>query len=74
MRKRRENQRTLDFEPSNLAITNKYYERYVIIDEILKETPKILDLVHADLKAAFEAEEREKERECPYTSDNILRS
>ena len=42
-------QEALDFEPSNLKVTNEYYRRYETISRLLDETPAILDRIHRDL-------------------------
>ena len=62
MRTKKDAQSWLDFQPSNLKLTNEYYARYEAISEILDEAPRLLDLVHRDLKAALEEENRESQR------------
>ena len=44
MRMKRNNQLELDFQPSNLKVTNEYYERYERISDILYSHPEIVDL------------------------------
>ena len=39
-----------NFHASNLQVTNEYYEKYEAVSTILNENPKILDLVHEDIK------------------------
>lgn len=76
MRSKINNQTELNFQPSNLKITNKYYAKYEAISEILDKNPKILDAVHRDLKKTLEemaASERKRGAEFQYTSDTILR-
>jgi len=74
MRRLKDPQGVLDFQGSRLAITVKYYERYMAIGELLDGAPKILQLAHADLREALESLDRERERECRITSDNVLRT
>lgn len=75
MRRKRDTQGWLDFQPSNLQLTNQYYGRYEAISQILDETPRLLDLVHRDLEAALEEENRESKRRggFVYTSEMVLR-
>jgi len=75
MRKKRDTQSWLEFQPSNLKLTNEYYARYERISEMLDETPRLLDLVHRDLKRALEDENRERKRRggFVYTSEMVLR-
>ncbi len=74
MRKVKDPQGVLDFQGSRLAITVKYYKRYIAIGRMLDDAPAILRLVHADLREALESVERERERDCRITSDNVLRT
>ena len=75
MRKKRDTQGWLEFQPSNLKLTNEYYARYEAISEILDETPRVLELVHRDLEAALEDENRESKRQggFVYTSEMVFR-
>jgi len=75
MRKKRDTQGWLDFQPSNLKLTQEYFGRYEGISEILDETPKLLQLVHRDLELALELENREAKRRggFVYTSEMVLR-
>ena len=75
MRKKKDAQSWLDFQPSNLKLTNEYYARYEAISEILDATPRVLDLVHQDLEAALEEENRESRRRggFVYSSEMVLR-
>lgn len=74
MRRINDPQGVLDFQGPRLAITKNYYKRYVAIGELLDDTPRILQLVHADLCEALDSLERDRERECPISSDNVLRA
>lgn len=75
MRKKKDAQGWLEFQASNLKLTNEYYARYEAISEILDETPRLLDLVHRDLEAALRKENRESKRRggFVYTSEMVLR-
>ena len=74
MRKKRRSQRGLDFSGSHLKITNEYYARYEAVSTVLDQTPKLLDLVHNDLKRPLEQVNREgRGRRPEYTTDNLLR-
>ena len=75
MRTKRDTQGWLDFQPSNLKLTNDYFARYEAISKILDETPRLLELVHRDLEAALEEENRESKRRggFTYTSEMVLR-
>jgi IS5 family transposase len=64
----------LGFQASNLKITNEYFERYERISRILDENPKIIKLVHRDLKKVLTAKERYGPgRNSKCASDTILR-
>jgi hypothetical protein len=75
MRTKRDTQDWLDFQPSNLQLTNEYFGRYEAISVILDATPALLELVHRDLEAALEQEKREGKRRggFVYTSEMVLR-
>jgi hypothetical protein len=75
MRRKRDTQGWLDFQPSNLKVTNEYYARYEAISELLDETPQLLERVHGDLVEALEEENRERKRRGGfiYTSEMVLR-
>jgi len=75
MRKKRDTQGWLEFQPSNLKLTNEYYARYEAISRILDKSPRLLELVHRDLEAALEEENREGNRRGGfiYTSEMVLR-
>ena len=55
MRPKVKRQRELDFQPSNLKVTNEYYEKYQAASTVLDTHPRILDLVHQDLKDALKS-------------------
>ena len=65
----------LNFHPSNLLVTNEYYQKYEAVSTILDENPKILVLVHEDLKEELEFASTPDGRggTFRYTSDNVLR-
>ena len=75
MRRKRDTQGWLDFQPSNLKLTNDHYARYEAISQILCESPRLVDLVHRDLGRALEEENRESRRRrgFVYTSEMVLR-
>ena len=74
MRKKMNTQLEFDFQPSNLKITNEYFERYEKISEILDQNPEIVDLIHRDLKKVLKGKGKNGPgRQCTYTSDTILR-
>jgi IS5 family transposase len=75
MRKKRDTQGWLDFQPSKLTLTTRYFARYEGICAILEETPKLLELVHRDLERALELENRRRDRRggFVYTSEMVLR-
>ena len=75
MRKKRDTQGWIDFQPSSLKLTQEHFARYDEISEILDETPKLLELLHRDLEGALELENRERKRRggFVYTSEMVLR-
>ena len=75
MRKIKDNQGWLEFQSSNLMVTNAYYAKYEAISGLLDRTPKLLELVHQDLEEALRVENRESERRggFVYTSEMVLR-
>ena len=74
MRTKRNTQPEFDFQPSNLKITNEYYERYETISRILDENPEIVDRVHRDLKKALKSTRRRGSgRKCKVTTDTVIR-
>ena len=74
MRKKRNTQNEFDFQPSNLKVTNQYYERYERISEILDANPEIIDRVHKDLEKILKRKKRDGPgRSCDFTSEAVLR-
>lgn len=75
MRPRIQVQRTLDYNPSNLKVTNEYYAKYEAISQVLDDSPKILGWVHQDLAKLLKAQQKEGSagRRCSYASDTVLR-
>lgn len=75
MRTKIDHQRELDFQPSNLQLTNEYYRKYEAVSKVLDENPRILELVHRNLENALKAAECEDRsgRRFLYTSDTVLR-
>jgi IS5 family transposase len=67
-------QRGLDFSGSHLKITNEYYARYEAVSTVLDQAPKLLDLIHRDLKKTLEYVNREHRGRRPeYSTDNVFR-
>ncbi len=75
MRPKKNAQSELNFQPSNLKITNEYYTKYDAISAILDDTPGIVDTIHDDLAQALEesAVEDRHGAKFQYTSDTVLR-
>ena len=75
MRRKTNRQCEFDFPPSNLQLTNEYYEKYEAVSTILDASSRILDLVHRDLKETLEAENARSGDggNFEYTSDTVLR-
>ena len=74
MRMKRNNQLELDFQPSNLKVTNEYYERYERISAILDSRPEIVGLIHKDLKKILKSTKRNGPgRKCAVASETVLR-
>ena len=75
MRRKRDTQGWIDFQPSSLKLTNEYFARYEAISRILDDTPRLLDLVHADLQKALKSENRRRTRKGSFriTSEMVLR-
>lgn len=75
MRPKINTQSELNFQPSDLKITNEYYAKYESISQTLDENPKILDAIHNDIEQALEdAIVKDKGGgEFKYTSDTVLR-
>ena len=68
-------QAELDFQPSNLKVTNQYYKQYQAVSRVLEENPEILGLLHEDLKDALKsATSKDRSgKNFTYTSDTVLR-
>ena len=75
MRTRINDQPEFDFRPSNLKLTNAYYGIYQAASNVLDENPKILALVHGELKDALQSETGKKPDGSgfKYTSDTVVR-
>lgn len=73
MRRVKDGQGALDFQPATLKLTDNYHKRYRRIDALLTEVPAILRRVHGDIRKVLERANRKRERRCEYTSDNVLR-
>ena len=65
----------LNFQPSNLKITNEYYKKYKTISKLLDENKKIINLVHKDIGCTLEAIncKRNGGRPFDYTTETVLR-
>ncbi len=75
MRPKKNTQSELNFQPSNLEITNEYYAKYDRISAILDDNTGIVDAIHNDLAEALEAAAVEDGygAQFKYTSDTVLR-
>ena len=75
MRTKINHQPEFDFSPSNLKLTNQYYRRYEAVSHVLDENPKIVALVHRDLKDALQSETGKDPdgSRFKYTSDTVVR-
>jgi IS5 family transposase len=75
MRPKINRQFELDFHPSNLQVTNEYYEKYEAVSMILDDNPVILDFVHDDVGEELKATTSQIKggSDFTYTSDNVLR-
>lgn len=75
MRRKINSQAELDFHPSNLGVTNAYYEKYQAVSTLLDENPEIINLAHKDLKDALESATSDDRHggKFKYTSDTTLR-
>jgi IS5 family transposase len=62
----------LDFNPSRLKVTREYHEKYRAVDQILAETPKILNILHREISAILSKKGRK--RKAAFTSDQLLRA
>jgi len=75
MRIKLNTQTEIDFQPSNLKLTNQYYAKYKSVSSILDENPEIVEAVHRDLKKPLKyATVKGKDgRPHKFTSDQVLR-
>lgn len=73
MRIKHDGQSVLKFDRPSLELTAKHYERYQLIDGILRANPQILEPVHRDLEKALQTEKPSRDRPCEFTADNVLR-
>lgn len=74
MRTKINTQPEFDFQPSNLKVTNDYFERYEAISQILDQNPAIVGLAHRDLEVALAPTgDDRRSGSCRFTSDTILR-
>jgi IS5 family transposase len=75
MRQKINPQPELDLYRSNLKVTNEYYGKYETISRVLDQNPKILDLIHKDLKRALSTCTTRDSNggRFQYTSDTALR-
>lgn len=73
MRIKQDTQGVLEFQPPTLRLTAEHFARYDAIDRILKDQPRILNLVHRDLKKALDSMNKKRKRRSRFTSDNVLR-
>ncbi len=75
MRSKINRQSEFNFHPSNLRVTNEYYQKYEAVSTTLDENPRILGLVHEDVKDEldFATTLDGKGGTFTYTSDNVLR-
>jgi IS5 family transposase len=75
LRTKKNTQSELNFQPSNLEITNEYYAKYGRISAILDDNPGIVEAIHHDLDEALEeaAVEDRHGATFKYTSDTVLR-
>ena len=62
MRRAKDGQGTLEFQPATLKLTNEYHDRYRRIDALLEEVPGILRRVHADVLGKLERLNRQRDR------------
>jgi IS5 family transposase len=62
----------LDFNGSHLKVTREYYKKYQAINQILSQTPKILETFHRDISRSLGKGGRK--RISTFTSDQFLRA
>lgn len=65
----------LNFQPSNLKVTNEYFQKYETISRVLDENPKIIDLVHKEIGGVLVGVTGRDVRGRPfkYTTDTVVR-
>lgn len=78
LRRRTSNQTQIDFQASfqanALPETIEYYSRYELIDEVLRDNPDLVGLVHTDIQKALECINKAGQgRASRYTSEQVLR-
>lgn len=75
MRSKRNDQRELNFGPSNLKLTNGYYAKYESISKLLDESPGLVDELHADLQRPlkYATVKGRDGRPHHFTTDQVLR-
>lgn len=73
MREKFESQLYLEFSGNaTLKVVKEYREKYKNIREILDKNPKILNVVHNDIKHLYRSSNMG--RKCTYTTEHILRA
>ena len=73
MRRVKDGQGALDFQPATLKLTDNYHKRYRRIDALLTEVPAILRRVHGDIRKVLERANRKRERRCESRSAKLSR-
>lgn len=68
---RREGQERLTFSTAHLKITHAWYRKYEKMDSLLRDNPRILSLVHEDVKRVLSI--ASTGRRSSFTSDHLLR-
>jgi len=72
MRLKANPQISLEFGPSHLKVTREYYEKYRRINQILTQTPEILEVFHGEVCRALNVSRRK--RLSGFTSEELLRA
>ena len=72
MRIKSDPQEPLELGPSSLRVTQAYYQKYEKIDQILRDTPRILNAFHRDASKKLEGPRRR--RRSRFTSEQLLRA
>ena len=75
MRQAINGQNELEFQPSNLKLTNQYYEKYAAISKVLEGNPRIIEAIHEDLRSPlkYTVAKGKDGRPHRFTSDQVLR-